>query len=182
MAEMDSITKIINAVTSRWVDGMHGQRGYLIDVESCRNEIAKVLAPASDREIAILRELLGPDIREHHFGRGDCSCSAHDALDSLAARLAIAQERERELEEEIERLQELLGPEHHVFETNPSGWAIQHPPACRPDMLACPISQASMEFDEPPVPDGRWRVEIDGHGDLQFAALTVRSKKEGNSG
>lgn len=38
-----SVYAIINAVTSRWVDGLHGTRGRLVDRDELRREIRRIV-------------------------------------------------------------------------------------------------------------------------------------------
>lgn len=39
--------------------------------------------------------------------------------------------------------------DRHVLQISANGWAIQHPLACRPDLLSCPVHQAAGKAREP---------------------------------
>ena len=82
---------------------------------------------------------------------------------AAATRIALLSERKAALE-----LAQLIGPDYHVVDVQPDGWAIQHPLACRPDLISCPVHRAAMaQWSDPPGPVGRWRVDTS----LQLSAL-----------
>lgn len=62
------------------------------------------------------------------------------------------------------------GPEdrEHYIDFDETGWAIQHPLACRPNLLDCglhhAITLAAAGWDEPPRPPGRYIVTNDVSG------------------
>lgn len=65
------------------------------------------------------------------------------------------------------RIRELEAGIHVVEFTHDRGYALQHPPACRPDLLGCPVNLACRHLDECPVDaPGRFHIDLDEHGDL----------------
>lgn len=61
----------------------------------------------------------------------------------------------------------LRRPGHRV-EIARFSWTLQHPPECRPDMLACPLTDALAQAGVGRVADGVWTVELDEDGILAF--------------
>lgn len=54
-----------------------------------------------------------------------------------------------------------LGPDYHVAQLGPRGWAFQHPLACRPNLLACPFNDvAHRDWTEQPAPLGTYRCDL----------------------
>lgn len=56
----------------------------------------------------------------------------------------------------------------HLVEIRDDAWTLQHPPECRPDMLACPLNGAIRRLDPSSYHDGIWHVELDADGLLEF--------------
>lgn len=54
----------------------------------------------------------------------------------------------------------------HVIDLREDGWTIMHPPACHPDLFACPVNQAATRNLEEPPPQapGRYFCEFDPDG------------------
>ncbi len=51
--------------------------------------------------------------------------------------------------------------DQHIVELRESGWTIQHPLACRPDLFACPVNRAAeRDLAEPPGVLGRFEVTV----------------------
>lgn len=48
-------------------------------------------------------------------------------------------------------------------------WTLQHPAECRPDMLACPLTDALTQAGVSSVADGVWAVELHPDGYLTFS-------------
>lgn len=66
----------------------------------------------------------------------------------------------------------------HVVELGETGWAIQHPLACRPNLLDCPTHRAVDTFMDarvgPPVDPGRYVVVVGAGGGVKFVRLAGR--------
>lgn len=54
----------------------------------------------------------------------------------------------------------------HVIDLREDGWTIMHPPACHPDLFACPVNRtAGRALEEPPpLAPGRYFCEHDPDG------------------
>jgi hypothetical protein len=65
---------------------------------------------------------------------------------------------------------------NHVAELGTTAYTIQHPLACRPDLLACPYSGATLEG--PPTERGRYRVVLGVEGDLLLAGRVEEDRCE----
>lgn len=67
----------------------------------------------------------------------------------------------------------------HVVEFRDSGWSMQHPLACRPNLLDCEIhSVVSHDMDKatgPPAPLGRYYVRIE-EGEPVYTSVPADSK------
>lgn len=61
----------------------------------------------------------------------------------------------------------LRRPGHRV-EIARFSWTLQHPPECRPNMLACPLTAAIAQAGVGRIADGVWTVELDEDGTLAF--------------
>lgn len=49
--------------------------------------------------------------------------------------------------------------EVHVVNVTRTEWALQHPQACRPDLLSCPMHAFWISSGPPEVPPGRYAFE-----------------------
>ena len=76
-------------------------------------------------------------------------------------------------------LASIIGPTYHVFEQAGNEHSLQHPVACRPDLLGCEVQKLTAKLTEPPVPDGRYRVDL-SDGELVFAELETPLRRRGN--
>lgn len=65
----------------------------------------------------------------------------------------------------LAELERSFGPDH-IVDLGPGDWTMQHPLACRPDLLACPFNAAMHRtFPEPPdAAPGRYRAVMDEGG------------------
>jgi hypothetical protein len=57
----------------------------------------------------------------------------------------------------------------HVIDLRPDGWTLMHPPACHPNLFACPVNEAAgAQLDGPPdeIPFGRYFCELDEWGNV----------------
>lgn len=72
-----------------------------------------------------------------------------------------------DIRQALEELLGLVSRKEHILATTDIDWSLQHPLACRPDMLACPVHKAMMAVADPPVPSGRWIVRLAG-GELLY--------------
>jgi len=54
----------------------------------------------------------------------------------------------------------------HVIDLRDDGWTLMHPPACHPDLFACPVNQAATRNLEEPPPQapGRYYCDFDPDG------------------
>lgn len=48
--------------------------------------------------------------------------------------------------------------EGHVVTFSADGYGLQHPPSCRPDLIACPYNRHLAGLDGPARPPGRYRM------------------------
>lgn len=81
------------------------------------------------------------------------------AVDGLAGQKAM--------ERAVQAVLKALGDNpNHIADLGEDVYTIQHPLACRPDLLACPYSGAI--FENPPVERGRYKV-VEEHGALLLA-------------
>lgn len=73
--------------------------------------------------------------------------------------------RAEQAETRLKELERSFGPDH-VVEIGPGDWTLQHPLACRPDLLACRFNAAMHRtFPEPPdVEPGRYAALLDEDG------------------
>jgi hypothetical protein len=56
----------------------------------------------------------------------------------------------------------------HIINFGDSGFGIQHPAPCRPNLLACPFQAAAQRLDGPPVAPGRYVCVLDPWGELSI--------------
>lgn len=56
----------------------------------------------------------------------------------------------------------------HRASVDQFSWTLQHPAECRPNLLACPLTDALLKSGVSDVADGLWAVELDADGLLQF--------------
>ncbi len=83
--------------------------------------------------------------------------SSHD----LRVQLRSALDHIHSLMGEIAHLHQLMGPDYHIVDVKESGWGIQHPIACRPDLTGCAVHRAACEqWVGIPAPVGRYRVDF----------------------
>lgn len=61
--------------------------------------------------------------------------------------------------------------DRHVVEVRESGYGLQHPARCRPNLIDCPYNRWMHEQPVPPQPPGRYYMEISTH---DFAASFER--------
>jgi len=97
------------------------------------------------------------------------------SAERLAALRAVAVEERLpnmlSLIDEVERLRAALGEQRHIVDVAETEFGLQHPVECRPDLLGCAVGKALNALDGPPMPVGRYVVELGPDG-LSFAALT----------
>ncbi len=56
----------------------------------------------------------------------------------------------------------------HIIEFTETGFGIQHPAPCRPNLLGCPLQAAAQRLDGPPVAPGRYVCVLDPWGELSI--------------
>lgn len=56
----------------------------------------------------------------------------------------------------------------HLVEIRDDAWTLQHPPECRPNMLACPLNGELRRLDPSSYAEGIWHVELNADGRLVF--------------
>jgi hypothetical protein len=78
------------------------------------------------------------------------------------------------LRAEVDRLRALMAGEDHILHCDDVGWAIQHPIACRPDLLSCPFNDALNLYMDGPPPEGigRYVVTLDSDGAPSYKHIT----------
>ncbi|WP_431977609.1 hypothetical protein [Micromonospora haikouensis] len=59
-----------------------------------------------------------------------------------------------------------VGEQRHIVDLRAGGWTLQHPIACRPNLVDCPVNRAAeRDLAAPAVVPGRYVVEVNDLGD-----------------
>lgn len=66
---------------------------------------------------------------------------------------------------------ELEGNGLHLVKVTETGYVIQHPLSCRPNLFGCPVQVAAGVLDGPPVTPGVYEAEV---GDQALLTLARR--------
>lgn len=56
----------------------------------------------------------------------------------------------------------------HIIDFSDTGFGIQHPASCRPNLLGCTFQAAAQRLDGPPVAPGRYVCVLDPRGELSI--------------
>jgi len=56
----------------------------------------------------------------------------------------------------------------HIIDFSDTGFGIQHPAPCRPNLLNCPFQGAAQRLDGPPIAPGRYVCVLDPWGELSI--------------
>jgi hypothetical protein len=56
----------------------------------------------------------------------------------------------------------------HIIDFGETGYGIQHPAPCRPNLLDCPFNGAAQRLDGPPAAPGRYVCVLDPWGELSI--------------
>lgn len=56
----------------------------------------------------------------------------------------------------------------HIIDFGDTGFGIQHPAPCRPNLLDCPFNAAAQRLDGPPPAPGRYVCVLDPWGELSI--------------
>lgn len=61
-----------------------------------------------------------------------------------------------------------MNNDDHIIDFGDTGFGIQHPASCRPNLLVCPFQAAAQRLDGPPVAPGRYVCVLDPWGELSI--------------
>lgn len=60
----------------------------------------------------------------------------------------------------------------HIADIGDTGWALQHPRICRPNMLRCAVHEAASNiWQSIPAPPGFYRAELNDDGTIDLTPL-----------
>lgn len=98
--------------------------------------------------------------------------AAAAVIEAVNRGLAAASQGDEGLREDAEKWR-AAEAEGHIVDFSDSGYGLQHPPSCRPDLIGCPINVYLASLDEPDMPPGRYRI-TDGP---EYAALDAEEER-----
>jgi hypothetical protein len=61
--------------------------------------------------------------------------------------------------------------EGHIVDFTGTGYGLQHPPSCRPDLIGCRFNVWLADADEPDELPGRYRMTFDAAGTAEYDRL-----------
>lgn len=125
----------------------------------------------------------------HHSGDG-CMCRVPAELDWLSGALlavqgSVERGRYRPRGVWVQQARKILSwlDEHgwqlirlggrHIVDFTPRAYGLQHPAACRPDLISCEYNRRLAAASEPAMKPGRYVMTIDPDGDEAYWPLPV---------
>lgn len=61
---------------------------------------------------------------------------------------------------------------YHIIEVRADGWTLKHPLNCRDKLFECEYNRAAEVLAGPPASLGRYRVDLNAHGELALGDRT----------